>query len=610
MMQFFRGSAKLIGAVFVVLMFMFVATMVPWSQITGGGSGTVGSIGGKSVPTKAYLSMVQQTIDQQRGGSMSAEEVQQVRDYVWDQLIQDAVLTAEFRRRGLTASTDEIKDRLLSDPPTSLVTAPDFQTDGKFDITKYHRWLQSTVAGPYLPALEQQYAAEVLRSKLFRVVTADVFPSDASMWQRFRDQHETSKIDLATLIVSDVVPDSLAPVTAADIEAYYKAHPEEFKRPRTAFLSYLFTSRVTDAGDSLAALEHIRGLRTEIAGGADFAEVAKRESADTATAARGGDLGEWTRGAMDPAFDKAAFALPLKTLSEPVLTPKGYHLIEVTERTGAKAKGRHILIPIEIQGAHRDHLDAQADSLERLGAEKLDPAALDTAARALGTRVLHAVPTQEGSRVQAGVQVVPDAAIWAFQAKVGETSRIIEVSYGYFLFRLDSLQAAGTPPLDRIRDGVTYQARQQKKLAVARQMAQRLIDQTAKGAAFGPTADALKIPHRVDGPFARISPPVPEPIVVGAAFGLDSGQTSAVLEGKNGLFVVQGLGRVKADSALFTKSVEGLRTEVVRLDRQARVRNYLAGLQAATKIVDRRATVFQTEAQAEAAQARNNATRQ
>ena len=86
---------------------------------------------------------------------------------------------------------------------------------------------------------------------------------------------------------------------------------------------------------------------------------------------------------MDPAFDSAAFALPLHTVSQPVLSQFGLHLIEITSRNGKKAKGRHILFPIEVTGSHRDQLDAQADSLERLGAERTDPAALDTVARAL-----------------------------------------------------------------------------------------------------------------------------------------------------------------------------------------------------------------------------------
>ena len=58
---------------------------------------------------------------------------------------------------------------------------------------------------------------------------------------------------------------------------------------------------------------------------------------------------------MDPrqhgsAFDSAAFTLPLNTVSQPVLSQFGFHMIEVTSRKGDKAKGRHILIPIEVAG--------------------------------------------------------------------------------------------------------------------------------------------------------------------------------------------------------------------------------------------------------------------
>ena len=151
-----------------------------------------------------------------------------------------------------------------------------------------------------------------------------------------------------------------------------------------------------------------------------------------------------------------------------MLSAFGYHLIKVEKRSGGKVTARHILIPIEITGQHRDQLDARADSLESLGAEKIDPAALDTAARALGLRVGRADPLQKGSRVQVGLQVVPDAGIWAFQAKPGETGRIVEVSYAYFLFRLDSLQAEGVPPFEMVKDAVTYAVRNDKKFDVAR----------------------------------------------------------------------------------------------------------------------------------------------
>ncbi len=193
--------------------------------------------------------------------------------------------------------------------------------------------------------------------------------------------------------------------------------------------------------------------------------MATRESSDSVSAANGGLLPEFGKGQMDQAFEKAAMSLPLNVVSEPVLSQFGYHLIKVEGRTGGKVKARHILIPIEITGQHRNDLDARADQFEALAAGKLDPAALDTAARALGLTVGAVNPLQQGSRAQIGFQVIPDAGVWAFQAAKGETSPVIEVDYAYFIFRLDSTQAEGVPPFDAIKADVEAAARDEKKIA-------------------------------------------------------------------------------------------------------------------------------------------------
>ena len=237
--------------------------------------------------------------------------------------------------------------------------------------------------------------------------------------------------------------------------AYYKAHLNEFKRPRTAYLSFVALPRTTTAADTAAVRARADSARQEIVGGAPFADVARRESGDSASAAKGGDLGEWTKGSMDPAFDSAAFALPIGKVSQPVRSQFGFHLIEITSRKGNKAKGRHILFPIEVTGAHRDQLDAQADSLEHLGADRADPAALDTVARALKLPIGHTEPVQQGSKVQVGRLLVPDAGVWAFEAKPKVTSPVIETSIAFYVFRLDSLKPAGVPPLSEIRSAVT-----------------------------------------------------------------------------------------------------------------------------------------------------------
>lgn len=77
----------------------------------------------------------------------------------------------------------------------------------------------------------------------------------------------------------------------------------------------------------------------KIKGGASFADVAKEYSTDTGSAEKGGELGWFSVGAMVDEFNDAAYALPLKTLSEPVQSSFGFHVIEVTEKRDVKGVG-------------------------------------------------------------------------------------------------------------------------------------------------------------------------------------------------------------------------------------------------------------------------------
>jgi hypothetical protein len=71
--------------------------------------------------------------------------------------------------------------------------------------------------------------------------------------------------------------------------------------------------------------------RARIEAGEDFGDAAREVSTDPGTAANGGDLGWFPRGEMVPAFDEAAFSLPVGEISEPVATEFGWHLIKVIE---------------------------------------------------------------------------------------------------------------------------------------------------------------------------------------------------------------------------------------------------------------------------------------
>src|SRR3954452_13423682 len=209
MMQAFRNSAKVAGAIFALLMLIFMATSVDWGSLTR--STSAGKINGRAVDARSYEEFVRQTIDNRQRespASLTLEDRNQIEDEVWEQLIQNSVLDAEYRRRGITVTEDEIVDALQNSPPPEFRNVPEFQTDSQFDMGKYQRWLTSSVGAQYLPSLEAQYRDELLRNKLFRLVTSDIYLSDPALWQRYRDEHEMVKVSLTAIVPRNAVPDS------------------------------------------------------------------------------------------------------------------------------------------------------------------------------------------------------------------------------------------------------------------------------------------------------------------------------------------------------------------------------------------------------------------
>lgn len=613
MMQAFRNAAK---PVILVVTISFFAWLV--FDLSGLGSSTgsifssrsVGKVNGRSVDVRIFDQRVQNAMSQQqqRGASLGLDQIQEIRNQVWDESIREVLLQAEYRKRGLSVSSDEVANAIRNIPLPDLQQVATFQTNGQFDLEKYQRWLASAEGQQYIPGLDAQYREQLLQAKLFRSVVSDVFISDPTLWERYRDEREQTKVGMVRIDPAVSVTDQSAPVTAPEAEAYYNQHKDEFKREKSAFLSFLYAPRVTVASDSAAALTRATAARDEIIKGAPFDEVARRESSDSLSAAKGGDLGPMKRTDFVPAFTAAATALPLNTVSAPVLTQFGYHIIKVESRTGDSLRARHILIPIEITGAHRDQLDQIADSLELLAAEKLDPSAIDTAARALNLTVRRIGPVVEGARVfvPEGGQV-PDAGVWAFQAKPGEHSRIIEAPNAFYVFRLDSLQPAGIPPLTAVKTEVEAKVRSGKKTQEARRLAETLAKQVTAGTSLAQAAKGMGFEYREMGPFARLTSPLGAPPLIGTAFALKQGEVSGPVTlspatGDAGVYLFEGLGITRADSAAFTKDLASIRQQALQAAKRSRVQAYLASLRESATIVDRRSEIYKTAAQATASQ--------
>jgi parvulin-like peptidyl-prolyl isomerase len=172
---------------------------------------------------------------------------------------------------------------------------------------------------------------------------------------------------------------------------------------------------------------------------------------------------------------------------------------------------------------------------------------------------------------------------------------VIETSFAYYIFRLDSLQAPGVPPLAQIRSSVAGVVRDKKKWDAARAIAKDYLKRVEDGSSMADAAKAMNLPNREFGPFSRLNPPLTNPIVVGAAFGLKKGERSGVLDTKDGLYVLETLQHIDADSAKFVKEADQYRARLINVAKQERVRNYLTALRKSAKIVDNREKVLRSQ---------------
>jgi len=153
----------------------------------------------------------------------------------------------------------------------------------------------------------------------------------------------------------------------AEVEAFFKAHPEQMNRPeavRASHILILAEEGKATADERNAARARAQGLLERVRKGEDFAALARENSAD-GSASRGGDLGFFPRGQSTPGFERAAFALKPGQVSSVVETPFGYHIIKATARQPA-----HTYQLAEVREALRRRL--QAEEVEKRSKEYVD----------------------------------------------------------------------------------------------------------------------------------------------------------------------------------------------------------------------------------------------
>lgn len=598
MLQQMRGLAKyvwLLVAVAFVGGFLLYETSGLMGRTPITTTTAVAVVNGHEIMYRDYMARVQnqlQTEQQRLGRNLTQDDQRQIENSVFDAMVAEVLMNDEYRKRGIIVTDDEIREFARMAPPPALAQDPSLQTDGRFDGAKYARLLASPQARQtgLLAYLENYYRSEIPREKLFDQIASGVYVSNPELWRAWRDQHDSAQISYVAFTPSADTA-GLKGISDSDLRDYFNAHKTEFQGPGRAVLSVLIVPKTVTAADTAASKAHAEALRAEILKGAKFEDVAKRESADTLSGQQGGDLGKHGKGAYVAEFEKAAYALPVGQISQPVQSPFGFHLIRVDSKSknGDTLGVHHILVKIQASDSASLRTDRIADTLAKTAGQSTS-AHFDSAAAHLKLPI-QKTQAFENEPAMVGAQQIPSVSAWAFGgAKPGETSEMYDDENGYYVARLDSLQEGGEPNFDKVKDVIRV------RVAAVRAV-DKLIPEAQKvaSAATGGTLESAaqaagkKVEQTTMFTRATMVPGLGQfNEVVGAAFALPVAAVSQPVKTDNGVYVIRVDKRVMSDSTAWSAQKEIQKTTRLQQLRQQRVQMFLQDLRKSAKVDDRR----------------------
>ncbi|MBU2114289.1 MAG: SurA N-terminal domain-containing protein [Gammaproteobacteria bacterium] len=277
------------------------------------------------------------------------------RNEVLERLISEKLEQQLAKKLGLRVSDDQVRDAIRG--------MTEFQIDGNFNNDRYLALLRQ--AGFQPDQFRELIRTQMTRNQLLRGVVGSEFATAAEMqmlmklqqqqrdiaYLRFKAADFADKVELTESLLQDYYTTHLAefeteqkvaveyieissallasdvPVTAEEVDAYYQANKARYSREERRQVAHIMLESEQDDAEVKAQAE---ALLAQINAGADFAQLAKEQSADTFSAENGGVLDWLAAGDMDPAFEQAAFALAQQgDLSGVVKSAYGYHIIKL-----------------------------------------------------------------------------------------------------------------------------------------------------------------------------------------------------------------------------------------------------------------------------------------
>jgi peptidyl-prolyl cis-trans isomerase D len=499
----FRENLRSLKWVLLLVVFAFVVALfaVYGGGVTGGGGGSqswVARVDGQPIPVPAV---------QERAGRLDnlyrqfygAEQYQQLREgldlfgFAMEQLIEEEILLAEADRQGIQVTNGELHDRIRQHP--------NLQENGRF--IGRDRYLELARSGQFdARQFEERIGREILLEKITGLLMDGIQVSDSEVFAEYRRLNEKINADFITLAPAAIA--DRVEITEAEIEDSFRIRKEAYRRPERRQGSYIelltmkvgedihptddeiynyyqqnLTTKYThqdqrrarhilfrvppeaDAAATGAIEEKARQVLDRIRAGEDFAGLAG-EYGEDGTAARGGDLGYFGKGAMVPAFEQVVWALEVGEVGDLVRTQFGFHIVKLLDVQEYRVDSfEEMKDKIRNVVRFQMSLDETGRQLREMKASMGDIENFRTMAEQAGFTVKQTGLVSQSDPIE-GLQASHLIVQQLFRLSPGEISEPFGSPNGQMLLVLEQTVPGELPELSEVRDRVEADVREEK----------------------------------------------------------------------------------------------------------------------------------------------------
>lgn len=607
------------------------------------GSASIGSVNGVDILRKDFETRVSELVKQQRDGNPNGEiDEEQIRQQVWDQMVEEALLKQEAEKAGIQVTSEEIQDIMLDNPPEFL--RKDFtDSTGKFNRERYltvvtnpesiGNDIRSAIQAGRIPAnqidpdsevakikqgllkiedfLQKSQMTESMRSLLG---TQASLTSPLYLKRRYITENSTADVNFISFDAMKIA-DKEVNVTDAEISAYYEKYKDTYKQKQMRKLKYVTFPLVPSNIDTNNLAKKVKKIQDEVSKAATLQQ--KDSVFELNFASYSGKTNDFVPvKVMDPDRRALFTDKQQRDVVGPVKLMDGTYFFRVDSlRTGTNEQVRasHILVNF---GADKDSAKAFSDEIkfseikfdvllsnstrnmlkrdaisfkEQIGAGKQ----IDTLAKQLKKASTETVFFEKNTPVM-GSRILTE---FGFENPVGAVSNPIEVKrVGIVVAQVSDSREAGVKPLIDVKEEIKARLQRIKKLDIIKAKAQDIYnkikdkDVIARATEIDPTLEirsAAKI--RDNGQVMGLGN---EPVFTASAFQAQVGKIVGPIRGERGYFIIQVTDKQMADESKFAAESENMAKSLAQQAKGSAYYQWVASQKENAKIVDNRSKYY------------------